>query len=82
MTSLRTMKVLLALALGAASVNALVAPARTSRVAVARHGVMDKKKIILLVGALFVAAVTALLAKNMFDGASAPQVEAKKATTT
>jgi pilus assembly protein CpaB len=40
---------------------------------------MDKKKIILLVGALIVAAVTALLAKNMFDGASAPQVEAKKA---
>ncbi len=40
---------------------------------------MDKKKIILLIGALVVAAVTALLAKNMFDGASAPQVEAKKA---
>ena len=40
---------------------------------------MDKKKIILLVGALIVAAVTALLAKNMFDGASAPQVEARKA---
>ena len=39
---------------------------------------MDKKKIILLVGALIVAAVTALLAKNMFDGASAPQVEARK----
>ena len=40
---------------------------------------MDKKKIILLVGALLVAAVTALMAKNMFDGASAPQVAAKKA---
>jgi len=40
---------------------------------------MDKKKIILLIGALIVAAVTALLAKNMFDGASAPQVAAKKA---
>ncbi|MEP3723685.1 MAG: Flp pilus assembly protein CpaB, partial [Parasphingorhabdus sp.] len=39
---------------------------------------MDKKKIILLVGALIVAAVTALLAKNMFDGAAAPQAEAKK----
>jgi len=40
---------------------------------------MDKKKLILLIGALVVAAVTALLAKNMFDGASAPQAEAKKA---
>ena len=40
---------------------------------------MDKKKIILLVGALIVAAVTALLAKNMFAGASAPQAVAKKA---
>ncbi len=39
---------------------------------------MDKKKLILLIGALVVAAVTALLAKNMFTGASAPQVEAKK----
>jgi pilus assembly protein CpaB len=39
---------------------------------------MDKKKIILLVGALIVAAVTAMLAKNMFDGASAPQAEARK----
>ncbi|QJB69058.1 Flp pilus assembly protein CpaB [Parasphingorhabdus halotolerans] len=40
---------------------------------------MDKKKLILLIGALVVAAVTALLAKNMFDGAAAPQAEAKKA---
>ncbi|WP_108810752.1 Flp pilus assembly protein CpaB [Sphingorhabdus sp. Alg231-15] len=39
---------------------------------------MDKKKLILLIGALVVAAVTALLARNMFTGASAPQVEAKK----
>lgn len=39
---------------------------------------MDKKKLILLIGALVVAAVTALLARNMFAGASAPQVEAKK----
>ncbi|VAW05903.1 Flp pilus assembly protein RcpC/CpaB [hydrothermal vent metagenome] len=40
---------------------------------------MDKKKLILLIGALVVAAVTAMLAKNMFTGASAPQAEAKKA---
>ena len=40
---------------------------------------MDKKKLILLIGALVVAGVTALLARNMFVGASAPQVEAKKA---
>ena len=40
---------------------------------------MDKKKLILLIGALVVAAVTALLAKNMFDGAAAPQAVAKKA---
>jgi pilus assembly protein CpaB len=33
---------------------------------------MDVRKIILLVGALIVAGVTALLAKNMFAGASAP----------
>ena len=39
---------------------------------------MDKKKLILLVGALMVAAITALLARSMFAGASAPQVEAKK----
>ncbi len=38
---------------------------------------MDKKKLILLIGALVVAAVTALLARSMFTGASAPQVEAK-----
>ncbi|MEH6757495.1 MAG: Flp pilus assembly protein CpaB [Parasphingorhabdus sp.] len=39
---------------------------------------MDKKKLILLIGALFVAAITALLARNMFAGASAPEAEAKK----
>ncbi len=39
---------------------------------------MDKKKLILLIGALVVAAVTALLARSMFAGAAAPQVEAKK----
>lgn len=37
---------------------------------------MDFKKILLLVGALMVAAVTAIMAKNMFAGASAPQAEA------
>lgn len=40
---------------------------------------MDVKKIILLVGALAIAAVTAVMAKNMFTGASAPQAEAKAA---
>jgi pilus assembly protein CpaB len=34
---------------------------------------MDGKKIALLVGALFIAAVTAIMAKNMFGSASAPQ---------
>jgi pilus assembly protein CpaB len=37
---------------------------------------MDVKKIVLLVGALLVAAVTAVMAKNMFSGASAPQASA------
>lgn len=37
---------------------------------------MDVKKIALLVGALLIAAVTAVMAKNMFMGASAPQAEA------
>lgn len=37
---------------------------------------MDVKKIMLLVGALVVAAVTAVMAKNMFTGASAPTAEA------
>ena len=32
---------------------------------------MDVKKIVLLVGALFIAAVTAIMAKNMFSGAHA-----------
>jgi pilus assembly protein CpaB len=39
-------------------------------------GVMDVKKLVLLVGALVVAAVTAVMAKNMFTGASAPQASA------
>ncbi|MFB0613511.1 Flp pilus assembly protein CpaB [Aurantiacibacter poecillastricola] len=37
---------------------------------------MDKKKLILLVGALIVAVGTALLARSMFAGAAAPQAEA------
>lgn len=37
---------------------------------------MDIKKILLLVGALMVAAVTAVMAKNMFTGASAPEAQA------
>jgi pilus assembly protein CpaB len=37
---------------------------------------MDVKKLVLLVGALIVAAVTAVMAKNMFTGASAPQAQA------
>jgi hypothetical protein len=40
---------------------------------------MDVKKIALLVGALLIAAVTAVMAKNMFAGASAPQAEARGA---
>ncbi|WP_166036763.1 Flp pilus assembly protein CpaB [Sphingosinicella sp. YJ22] len=38
---------------------------------------MDVRKIILLVGALAIAAVTALLARNMFIGASAPEASAQ-----
>jgi len=37
---------------------------------------MDVKKVALLVGALMIAAVTAVLAKSMFSGASAPQAAA------
>jgi pilus assembly protein CpaB len=37
---------------------------------------MDVKKIVLLIGALAIAAVTAVMAKNMFAGAGAPQAEA------
>ncbi len=40
---------------------------------------MDGKKIALLVGALFVAAVTAIMAKNMFGTAGAPVVSAAMA---
>jgi pilus assembly protein CpaB len=37
---------------------------------------MDVKKIALLVGALLIAAVTAVMAKNLFTGASAPEANA------
>lgn len=37
---------------------------------------MDVKKIVLLVGALLIAGVTAIMAKNMFTGGSAPPAEA------
>jgi pilus assembly protein CpaB len=37
---------------------------------------MDVKKIALLIGALIIAGVTAVMAKNMFSGASAPQAVA------
>lgn len=40
---------------------------------------MDVKKLVLLVGALVIAAVTAVLAKNMFTGATAPPAEATPA---
>ena len=38
---------------------------------------MDVRKIVLLVGALLIAAVTAFMAKNMFTGSGAPQAVAK-----
>jgi pilus assembly protein CpaB len=38
---------------------------------------MDVKKLVLLIGALIVAAVTAVTAKNMFSGAGAPTAAAK-----
>jgi pilus assembly protein CpaB len=37
---------------------------------------MDRKKLLLLVGALVIAIVTALLARSMFAGASAPEAQA------
>jgi pilus assembly protein CpaB len=40
---------------------------------------MDVKKLVLLIGALIVAAVTAVTAKNMFSGAGAPSATAKPA---
>ncbi len=41
---------------------------------------MNVKKIMLLVGALAIAVVTAVMAKNMFTGASAPQAQAAEVT--
>jgi pilus assembly protein CpaB len=38
---------------------------------------MDLKKLVLLIGALVIAAVTAVMAKNMFTGAGAPEASAK-----
>ena len=43
---------------------------------------MDVKKVALLVGALVIAVVTAVMAKNMFSGAGAPQAEAAQAVPT
>ena len=43
---------------------------------------MDVKKLALLIGALIIAAVTAVMAKNMFTGASAPQAVAAPAVPT
>ena len=40
---------------------------------------MDRKKVILLVAALLIAAVTALMARSMFNGASAPESTAAAA---
>src|ERR1043165_6714392 len=37
---------------------------------------MDVKKIVLLVGALLIAGVTAIMAKNMLTGAPAPEAQA------
>ncbi|MBU2341233.1 MAG: Flp pilus assembly protein CpaB, partial [Alphaproteobacteria bacterium] len=37
---------------------------------------MDRKKLVLLVGALVIAIGTALIARSMFAGAAAPQAEA------
>lgn len=43
---------------------------------------MDVKKLALLIGALLIAGVTAVMAKNMFSGASAPQAQAGPAVPT
>lgn len=40
---------------------------------------MDRKKVILLVAALFIAAITAFMARSMFNGAAAPQATAAPA---
>ncbi|MVZ97364.1 Flp pilus assembly protein CpaB [Sphingorhabdus sp. IMCC26285] len=43
---------------------------------------MDRKKVILLVAALFIAAITAFLARSMFTGAAAPTAAAAKPVET
>lgn len=43
---------------------------------------MDRKKLILLVGALIIAALTAFLARSLFTGASAPQATAQQPVKT
>ncbi|WP_430446264.1 Flp pilus assembly protein CpaB [Sphingorhabdus contaminans] len=43
---------------------------------------MDRKKVILLVAALFIAAITAFMARSMFTGAAAPQAAAAKPVET
>jgi pilus assembly protein CpaB len=43
---------------------------------------MDRKKVILLVAALFIAAVTAFMARSMFTGAAAPKAVAAKPVET
>ena len=40
---------------------------------------MDSRKIILLVGALVVAAITAFMARSLISGSSAPQAQAQMA---
>ena len=40
---------------------------------------MDRKKLVLLLGALIIAIGTAMAARSMFAGAATPQVEAKPA---
>jgi pilus assembly protein CpaB len=42
---------------------------------------MDRKKLVLLVGALVIAVATALIARSMFAGASAPEAEAAPVPT-
>ena len=43
---------------------------------------MDRKKVILLVAALFIAAITAFMARSMFTGAAAPKAAAAKPVET
>ena len=41
---------------------------------------MDRKKVVLLVAALLIAAITAFMARSMFTGAAAPQAGAAQAS--